>query len=127
MAFQDKSLMCSDCGSTFTFSVKEQEQFAEKGYTNVPGRCPACRQARKAKRELETAGTSSYKNYGTAPRTDRSFQGSRNASFRTGERRQMYPAKCATCGKDTQVPFQPRNDRPVYCSDCYRKTNPVQR
>ena len=32
----------------------------------------------------------------------------------------MYPAVCAECGKDTQVPFQPRGDRPVYCSDCYR-------
>ncbi|MCL5959270.1 MAG: hypothetical protein M1358_08115, partial [Chloroflexi bacterium] len=33
--------------------------------------------------------------------------------------REMFPAVCAECGKDTQVPFQPRNDRPVYCSDCY--------
>ena len=32
----------------------------------------------------------------------------------------MYPAVCAQCGKDTEVPFQPRGDRPVYCSDCYR-------
>ncbi|MGP8078967.1 MAG: CxxC-x17-CxxC domain-containing protein [Dehalococcoidales bacterium] len=39
----------------------------------------------------------------------------------------MYPVKCATCGKDTQVPFEPRGDRPVYCSDCYRKTNPTKR
>jgi CxxC-x17-CxxC domain-containing protein len=31
----------------------------------------------------------------------------------------MHPAVCATCGKDTQVPFEPRNGRPVYCSDCY--------
>ena len=32
----------------------------------------------------------------------------------------MYPAVCAQCGKDTEVPFQPRGDRPVYCSDCFR-------
>jgi CxxC-x17-CxxC domain-containing protein len=32
----------------------------------------------------------------------------------------MFPAVCAQCGKDTQVPFQPRGDKPVYCSDCYR-------
>jgi CxxC-x17-CxxC domain-containing protein len=34
----------------------------------------------------------------------------------------MFPAVCATCGKDTQVPFEPRNGRPVYCSDCYTKS-----
>jgi CxxC-x17-CxxC domain-containing protein len=33
----------------------------------------------------------------------------------------MFPAVCAECGKDTQVPFEPRGDKPVYCSDCYRK------
>lgn len=40
---------------------------------------------------------------------------------RYGARRQMYPVVCAECGKDTEVPFEPRGDRPVYCSDCYRK------
>jgi len=33
----------------------------------------------------------------------------------------MYPVVCAECGKDTEVPFEPRGDRPVYCSDCYQK------
>jgi CxxC-x17-CxxC domain-containing protein len=28
---------------------------------------------------------------------------------------------CAQCGKQTEVPFQPRGDKPVYCSDCYSK------
>jgi CxxC-x17-CxxC domain-containing protein len=31
----------------------------------------------------------------------------------------MYPATCSQCGKETQVPFQPRGDKPVYCSDCF--------
>jgi CxxC-x17-CxxC domain-containing protein len=31
----------------------------------------------------------------------------------------MHPATCASCGKDCQVPFEPRDGRPVYCSDCY--------
>ena len=38
------------------------------------------------------------------------------------QQREMYPAVCATCGKNTQVPFEPRNGRPVYCSDCYSKS-----
>lgn len=95
MSFQDKSLQCSDCGTTFTFSAEEQEFFQSKGYTNEPKRCPACRQARKTER-YGTGG------YGYRPR-------------------QMFPAVCAECGKDTEVPFEPREGRPVYCSDCYSK------
>ena len=94
MNFQDKSLECTDCGTTFTFSAEEQEFFASKGYTNEPKRCPSCRRARKASR---------YGNDGYRPQ------------------RQMFPVVCAQCGKDTEVPFQPREDRPVYCSDCYSK------
>jgi CxxC-x17-CxxC domain-containing protein len=94
MSFEDKSLQCADCGVTFTFSAEEQEFFQSKGYVNEPKRCPECRQARKASR-----------------------YGGRNY----GSPRQMYPAVCAECGKATEVPFEPRGDRPVYCSDCYRK------
>ena len=36
-----------------------------------------------------------------------------------GGPRQMHAAVCAQCGKDTEVPFEPREGRPVYCSDCY--------
>jgi CxxC-x17-CxxC domain-containing protein len=97
MSFQDKSLTCSDCNATFTFSAEDQEFFRSKGYTNEPKRCPECRQARKAERY----GNSSY-----------------------GAPRQMFPATCAACGKSTEVPFQPRGDKPVYCSDCFRKTRP---
>lgn len=96
MSFQDKSLQCSDCGATFTFSAEEQELFQSRGYTNEPKRCPACRQARKTER---------YGNSGSGYRPQR----------------QMFPVKCAQCGKDTEVPFEPRGDKPVYCSDCYRK------
>ena len=94
MSFQDKSLQCSDCGTTFTFSAEEQELFASRGYTNEPKRCPSCRNARKATR---------YGGNGYNPRSQR----------------QMFPAVCAQCGKDTEVPFEPREGRPVYCSECY--------
>ncbi len=33
--------------------------------------------------------------------------------------RQLYEVKCSNCGKQTQVPFKPSGDRPVYCKDCY--------
>ncbi len=48
MSFENKSLQCSDCGTTFTFSAEEQELFQSRGYTNEPKRCPSCRQARKS-------------------------------------------------------------------------------
>ena len=35
--------------------------------------------------------------------------------------RQMYTATCAACGKQCEVPFEPRGDRPVYCNECYQK------
>ena len=93
MPIEDKELQCADCGAKFTFTTREQEFFKTKGYTNEPKRCPACRGARKAQR------------YGGSP----SGSGSR----------QMFQATCAQCGKDTEVPFEPKEGRPVYCRDCY--------
>ena len=50
MSFQDKSIQCSDCGTTFSFSAGEQEFFASKGFTNELKRCPSCRRANKAQK-----------------------------------------------------------------------------
>lgn len=99
MSFEDKSILCSDCGATFTFSVKDQEFFQTKGFTNEPKRCSACRQTRRAQQPANNGG------YGAN-------------SFTT---RQMFPATCADCGKATEVPFEPHSGKPVYCSDCFRK------
>jgi CxxC-x17-CxxC domain-containing protein len=35
--------------------------------------------------------------------------------------RDMFTATCAACGGEARVPFQPRDDRPVYCSNCFSK------
>ena len=110
MSFQDKSIQCHDCGTTFTFSTGEQEQFASRGHTNPPKRCPSCRQERKA-RQNANSGNSYGNSYG-------------NDSYRPI--RQMFPVRCSDCGKDTEVPFEPRSGRPVYCSDCYRKVRIAQ-
>lgn len=90
--FQDKTITCKDCGQEFTFTSSEQEFFAEKGFTNEPQRCKPCRDARKG-----------------------------NSSRGGHSDRQMYSAVCSACGKTCQVPFEPRGDRPIYCSDCFRK------
>ena len=102
MSFQDKSLQCFDCGTIFTFSIAEQEQFASLGYSNDPKRCPSCRRERKARQNIDSLGGN-------------------NNSYSYKSVREMFPAVCSECGKATQVPFQPCEDRPVYCSDCYNK------
>ena len=33
--------------------------------------------------------------------------------------REMFDAVCAKCGKPARIPFQPSEDRPVYCSECF--------
>ena len=88
--YEDKTLVCKDCGQEFTFTAGEQEFYAEKGFTNEPQRCKACRDARKA------------------------------ANGGAKVARQMYDAVCASCGQTCQGPFQPRDDRPVYCSECFK-------
>lgn len=94
MAYTDKTLNCQDCSQTFSFSADDQEFFAQKGYSE-PKRCPSCRQARKAERGGGGGG-----GYG---------------------QREMFSVTCSECGKDAEVPFRPRGDRPVYCSDCFSK------
>ncbi|SDE88378.1 zinc-ribbon domain containing protein [Sporomusa acidovorans] len=95
---EDKTLTCRDCGAEFVFSASEQDFFAEKGFTNEPGRCPACRAARKQ----QNRGGFGRNNY---------------------QQREMYDVTCAACGCQTQVPFRPSNDRPVYCRDCFTQQN----
>ncbi len=93
MSFEDKNLTCVECNTTFVFSADDQSFHAQKGYTD-PKRCPDCRSARRA-------GGGGGGGYGGA--------------------REMHPAVCAQCNKDTEVPFRPSGDRPVYCSDCFSK------
>lgn len=45
----------------------------------------------------------------------------RKARVNGTQPRQMYHTVCAECGKETEVPFQPSEDRPVYCFDCFNK------
>ena len=45
--YEDKTLVCKECGSEFVFTAGEQEFYAEKGFVNEPQRCKECRQARK--------------------------------------------------------------------------------
>lgn len=35
--------------------------------------------------------------------------------------RKFTKVTCAACGQETEVPFVPSGDRPVYCRDCFDK------
>ena len=85
----DKRLVCRECGTEFLFTEGEQEFYEKRGLQNEPGRCPDCRASRRRARGNE------------------------------GEARQMFTVICASCGKEAEVPFQPRLGKPVYCSECF--------
>lgn len=101
MAYEDRTLTCVECGSEFTFTADDQEFHASRGYQE-PKRCPDCRRSRRDDRGGGGGGGGGY--------------GSRT----------MYDAVCGSCGTATQVPFLPRQDRPVYCSDCFAKQKPTR-
>ena len=45
--YEDKTLVCKECGKEFVFTAGEQEFYAERGFQNEPQRCKPCRDARK--------------------------------------------------------------------------------
>jgi CxxC-x17-CxxC domain-containing protein len=92
MAFEDKTLVCRECGAEFVFSAGEQEFYQSRGLQNEPGRCPDCRASRRKERS----------GYSNRPR-------------------EMTTVTCDSCGIETTVPFQPRSGRPVYCDECFAK------
>jgi CxxC-x17-CxxC domain-containing protein len=116
VSYADKQLICRDCGQAFTFTVGEQEFHASKGFQNEPSRCQDCRATRKADRG---AGSGSYSSGGY------SSGGYSSGGYSSGgyerREREMFSATCSECGNEARVPFQPRGDRPVYCSDCFSK------
>ena len=101
MALSDLTLECSDCGAEFIFTVGEQEFYASRGFTNYPKRCVSCRNARRGQPRDGGGGGGGGGNYGGP--------------------REAFPIVCSNCGVDATVPFRPRGDRPVYCSDCFNQ------
>jgi CxxC-x17-CxxC domain-containing protein len=104
---EDKSITCVDCGEEFLFTAGEQAFYRERGLTNEPTRCKNCREKRKATRGSASGGGGGM-GMGSPMRSDR----------------QMYPATCSNCGRDTEVPFMPTSGRPVLCRDCFNAAKP---
>ena len=100
MIQQEKSIECFDCGAAFIFTVDEQLACQAICHFNAPKRCPSCRLARKACQM-------------------------KNGNFRSPQpgfqsERRLFHAVCSQCGRNTEVPFEPKPDRPVYCRECYQ-------
>ena len=95
MAFEDKTIVCTDCSQEFIHSADDQARYAERGFAHEPKRCRECREKRKA-------------------------EGTRGRGGGDRPQRESFEAVCAECGAQTTVPFKPSQDRPVYCRDCFR-------
>lgn len=97
MNYNDRTLTCVQCNQEFTFTADDQQFHAGRGYQD-PKRCPSCRAERRT-------------------------GGGYSSSFGGGydrPQREMHSATCASCGNEARVPFVPRGDKPVYCSNCYQ-------
>lgn len=90
--FEDKTLVCKDCGREFTFTAGEQAFYAEKGFKNEPTRCKDCRKSRNGRKSQQEK-----------------------------PERELFDVVCAACGAPCKVTFKPSNGKPIYCDDCYRK------
>lgn len=123
MLYTDQIIACVDCATEFNFTSKEQEFYAQKGFTSVPKRCKPCRNARKdsmgpregAGGAARPAGAASYGGGSSYDGGGSSYGGA------PPREREMHTVTCAACSVETQVPFKPRGDRPVYCRSCFQK------
>ncbi len=101
MAFNDKTVTCSDCGAAFVVRALEQHRQAMAGYRRDAEACPSCRATQASTASRRTP-------------LPRSRRGTGSVGTRT-----LFPAVCAACGRQTRLPFKPRGDRPPYCSECF--------
>jgi CxxC-x17-CxxC domain-containing protein len=127
LLYSDKVLTCADCSQDFVFTVRDQEFYADRGFTE-PRRCPSCRASRKAARGDTGSGTG----YGGGSGTGLGDRGGGGGGYGGGGYggssggggysrgpREMFTATCSSCGKEASIPFQPTSGKPVYCSDCF--------
>jgi len=93
--YDDITLLCRDCGASFTFTAGEQKFFERKGFESAPSRCPDCRTA-------SGGGYSSGVAHQTAAKPE-----------------QLFAATCAQCGQATQASARlVLGDGPIYCPIC---------
>jgi CxxC-x17-CxxC domain-containing protein len=123
----DRNIKCVDCNNDFVFTEREQEWYREKGLSHEPRRCKTCRTNRKSsgpssgsRSSGDGGGGSGYGDHGGGYGGHDGGGGGGDRPRRGPSRnREMFKVPCATCGKETEVPFKPDPSRPVYCRDCF--------
>ena len=134
MPFDDKTIVCADCGQEFVHSVADQERYAQRGLTNDPKRCKPCREKRRSQQTAKPGGGGAGGGGGRPG--DRGGGQDRRGGPAQGRRRffaaseprrkvEFHDAVCAECGKQTTVPFKPVEGRPVLCRECYQKSRGI--
>lgn len=111
---------CPDCGATFEFGPDEKRFYAEHG-SRRPKYCFDCRERRRGNRNArllthyeQSLSTSEWQEHLGH------FGGGRGSSeSRSDGKEGGYQTTCTACGNTANVPFIPRNGRPVYCKRCY--------
>jgi CxxC-x17-CxxC domain-containing protein len=129
--YSDKVMTCADCSQDFVFTARDQEFYADRGFTE-PRRCPSCRASRKAARGDTGGGYgggSGYGDRGSGSGTGFGDRGTGGTGYGDSSGgygggysrgpREMFTATCSNCGKEASVPFRPTSGKPVYCSDCF--------
>jgi len=86
---------CSDCGAECEVPFKPTE--------GKPVRCQDCFRKNRPQRSFGR---------------NRGFGG--NRGFDRGPR-EMHSAVCAECKQKCEVPFKPREGKPVFCKECFMK------
>ena len=123
---EDTTVTCADCGDQCTVPFVPR--------SNKPVYCSDC--FRKYKPDDSSNDRPSRDDRGS--RYSRDDRGSRYSRDDRGSRysrddrdsrysrdndREDTTVTCADCGDQCTVPFVPRSNKPVYCSDCFRNTN----
>ena len=107
---ESTTVTCSDCGNQCTVPFVPR--------SNKPVYCSDCFRQNKP----QDYGNDRYsRDNDRGSRYSRDDRGSRNS--RDNEREDTE-VTCADCGNQCTVPFVPRSNKPVYCSDCFRQNKP---
>ncbi|MBI5366920.1 MAG: zinc-ribbon domain containing protein [Planctomycetes bacterium] len=139
-------MTCIECGAAFVYTADDQEYHQKKCYGTEPKRCPECREARRRQARKSTRAAQLAAAAAAAPppppvpaRVERprafSSEGARPGGGGGGGGgggwgpprgrgpgdRPLFETTCGACGGKAQVPFEPKQDRPVYCRDCFVK------
>jgi len=85
-----EALPCTECGTEYVLGAGDLFTDGTQSVYERAGRCRACRTMRRTQRGVAV-------------------------HVRV---REFYTVTCSGCGEPTGIPFQPRGDKPVYCSDC---------